>query len=62
MFGAKKIMLEAKKIEKLYCARCGKVIHPYVYINNLTHSIILNKELLLSFCDDCLEKKELERK
>lgn len=48
--------------EKLYCARCGKTIHPYTYIKNLTHSIILNKEELLSFCDNCIEKKDEERK
>lgn len=48
--------------EKLYCARCGKIIHPHIYIKNLNHSIILNKEHLLSFCDNCIEKKELERK
>lgn len=51
-----------QKIEKLYCARCGNTIHPHIYIKNLTHSIILNKAELLSFCDDCIEKKEIERK
>lgn len=47
---------------KLYCARCGITLHPYIYIKNLRHSIILNKEVLLSFCDDCIIKKEKERK
>lgn len=47
--------------EKLHCARCGKILSPYDYINNLKHSIILDKEHLLSFCDDCIEKANLER-
>lgn len=48
--------------EKLYCSRCGKSLQPYVYINNLEHAIILNKNHLLSFCNDCIEKNELEKR
>ena len=50
------------KLKKLHCARCGKILHPYTYIKNLKHANILNKGHLLSFCDDCLEKKEIERR
>lgn len=51
-----------KKIitEKLYCARCGRNLQPYDYINNLKHAIILNKEHLLSFCNNCVKKSEKE--
>lgn len=54
--------MEKLIIEILYCARCGKTIHPYTYIKNLIHSVILNKDELLSFCDNCVEKKDNERK
>lgn len=36
-----------------YCSRCGKKIHPHIYIKNMTSFNILSVNYILPFCDSC---------